>query len=141
MTDYRAINPTALRILHNIFDAVLPLQGAHLATTFPPYNVIKKDENLVSMQFALAGYRPEDVEVTVEDRILKIEGKSTDNGAVEYVYKGIAQRNFQKSFKLGQYYEVRDAIHSNGLLTVNLEKIVPAEKQMRRIEINSESVE
>lgn len=113
---------------------------------YPPYNVARVTaENggiTHEVTVALAGFTEDDIEIIVENNQLKISGKSevlSDdvNSQVEYVYKGIAERNFTRIFKLADNVEVKSASLKNGILKIVLEQIVPEELQPKRIPINS----
>ena len=118
--------------------------ATHQATStgFPPYNIIRTkqydDDKLTFVELAIAGYSKDDIDVTVEDGVLIIEGKSSKSPLSEKkeVHKGIASRKFKRSFSLGEYIEVRSADLKDGLLTITLEEVIPEEKKPKVIEIN-----
>lgn len=122
------------------FDSLFDLLDRGNSTIkYPPYNIEKIDENNWTISLAVAGFRPDDLEVTVENNQLRIFGEidSDETKEKNYVYKGIASRNFQLSWTLGQHVEVESATCEHGLLNVNLIKRVPEELMPRRIEIKS----
>ncbi|WP_171049067.1 Hsp20 family protein [Rhizobium sp. MHM7A] len=138
MSHAKSINPAILQAVTRIFDNVLPLtETPSSLSSFPPYDIVKTGENETSIIFALAGYAPENIEVTVEDRVLSVVGNPKKDEEVEYLHRGIANRAFGKRFKLGEYVEVKDASHRLGLLEIKLERIVPVERQLRKVEINA----
>ncbi len=138
MSNAKSINPAILHHVSRIFDSVLPLiEAPSSLSSFPPYDIIKTGENETSIVFALAGYAPENIEVTVEDRVLLVIGNPKKDEEVEYLHRGIANRAFEKRFKLGEYVEVKDASHKLGLLEIKLERIVPVERQLRKVVINA----
>lgn len=138
MSNAKSINPAILHHVSRIFDSVLPLiETPSSLSSFPPYDIIKTGENETSIVFALAGYSPENIEVTVEDRVLLVVGNPKKDEEVEYLHRGIANRAFEKRFKLGEYVEVKDASHKLGLLEIKLERIVPVERQLRKVVINA----
>jgi molecular chaperone IbpA len=142
MSHAKSINPAILHHVGRIFDSVLPLiEAPSSLSTFPPYDIIKTGENETSIVFALAGYAPESIEVTVEDRVLSVVGNPKKDEEVEYLHRGIANRAFDKRFKLGEYVEVKDASHRLGLLEIKLERIVPVERQLRKVVINAPPAE
>lgn len=121
---------------------------------FPPYDIEKTGENNYALTLALAGYAPDDIEITTKDNRLfvnsKHEEKTTEEKIADvddiakrtfdnFLYKGIAKRSFKLSYALGEYMEVHDATFENGLLTVHLERIVPEEKKPRQIPIIGKS--
>jgi molecular chaperone IbpA len=141
MSHAKVINPAVLQTLTRIFDSVLPLTETSPLSPFPPYDIVKTGENETSIIFALAGYSPESIEVTVEDRVLAVVGKPSKENVGEYLHRGIANRAFDKRFTLGEYLEVKGASHKLGLLEIKLERVVPVERQLRKVEINSVTVE
>ena len=121
----------------HIFDA---LQNIHVHANdgYPPHNVVKIDGEVpsYSIEMAVAGFSKKDISIEVKEHILTIKGnreKRRENDA--YVHKGISNRKFEKSFRLSEYTEVTGADMTDGILTVNLEVILPEEKQPRTINI------
>ena len=112
------------------------------ASGFPPYNTRKVGENKYLVELAVSGFGKEDIDITVEDNKLTIKGciDRTESDAA-YLYKGIATRNFTRSFVLDEYLEVVGAEMVNGMLKVSIERIVPPEKQPRKIAIGVVPVE
>lgn len=108
---------------------------------YPPYNIerIAKDETrgeLLRITLAVAGFTRDEIEITLEDRQLSIRGKSQDDKSREYLYRGIAARQFARTFVLADGIEVKSADLSNGLLSIDLHRLEP-EKLVRRIEIGA----
>jgi len=109
-----------------------------LSTNYPPYNVVKRSEDLYEVQIAVAGFSREEIEVTTEKNELLIKGvKFEETETAEYLHRGLAARNFERSFTLGQYLEVVSAEIKNGLLIIKLERHLPEALQPRKIEIQS----
>jgi molecular chaperone IbpA len=105
---------------------------------FPPYNIVKSQTNPddYSVEVALAGYSPEEINVVEENRRLVISRREDSRlDDKNYVHRGIARRNFTLEFTLGEYVKVEDANFENGMLNVNLKKHVPDEMKPKRIEI------
>ncbi|WP_343081094.1 Hsp20 family protein [Ostreiculturibacter nitratireducens] len=93
---------------------------------YPPFNIEQSSENGFRITLAVAGFREEDLSITVEDRQLVIRGKqSDDEGKRVYLHRGIAARAFQRSFVLAEGVEVAGAMIENGLLHVDLKRVVP----------------
>ena len=106
---------------------------------FPPYNIIQLDETHLRISLAVAGYEEKDLDVSVEENQLVIRGRQeTQEPPYIYLYKGIAARNFQKSFVLAQGIEVQKAYCENGLLHIDLEKH-PPEIKVTKIKIEHSS--
>jgi HSP20 family molecular chaperone IbpA len=106
---------------------------------YPPYNIerLPKAEgqpDVLRITLAVAGFSRDELDITVEDRQLTIRGKSKDDKAREYIYRGIAARQFQRAFVLADGIEVRSADLENGLLSIDLVRLEP-ERLIRRIDI------
>ena len=104
------------------------------ASSFPPYNIRKDEEDLYTIEMAVAGFAKEDLEAELKDGVLTVRSKP-DQEKGEYLHRGIAKRAFSRSFTLSDDVVIRRADLVNGMLTINLEKIVPEEKKARMIEI------
>lgn len=104
---------------------------------YPPYNVETIGEDKYQITVALAGFKRDDLTITVKDGLLTIEGKKDDieQEGRTYIHRGIANRAFQRQWKLAEYVEVVDATMEDGLLFVLLERQVPEEKQPKTIAI------
>ena len=109
---------------------------------YPPYNIRKDSELTYSIEVALAGFSKDDIEVEVTDGSLTIRSKPEDKKDVEkvdetFVHKGIAKRSFLRSFTLSDDIIVKGADLKDGMLIVDLEKVIPDEKKPRLIKIGS----
>ena len=106
--------------------------------SYPPYNIERTDENHYQITLAVAGFGDEDLNVEVREGVLTVQGKRAGEAEkTHYLYQGIAGRSFERRFQLAENVEVRGARLSNGLLHIELERIVPEEKKPRRIAINT----
>ena len=103
--------------------------------TYPPYNLVKVDDETTRVDLALAGFDKKDVEVTVDNGALVIKGEISTEESGETLHKGIATRKFTRSFALGEFMEVTGAEFKNGMLSVTVERIVPEEKKPKAIKI------
>ncbi len=102
---------------------------------YPPYNIEQVGENGIRITLALAGFTDDDLSIMVEDRQLIIRGKQHDDGKRVYLHRGIAARQFQRSFVLAEGIEVMGASLDNGLLHVDLVR-PKVEARQRVIKIN-----
>lgn len=104
---------------------------------YPPYNIESIGEDKYQITLALAGFKREDLDITVKEGLLSIEGKKAEIEAEDrkFIHRGIANRAFQRQWKLAEYVEVVDATMEDGLLFVLLERQVPEEKQAKTIAI------
>lgn len=106
---------------------------ASRAQTYPPYNIVKHNENDYMIEVAVAGFQQDDIEITAEGNKLSIIGKVKANAQGEYLHKGIATRDFTHQFTLAETVVVRSADMVNGLLVIRLENVIPDEKLPRKI--------
>ena len=118
-----------------LFDRLQRLSESNdRSSSYPPYN-ISKDGNFFAIEVAVAGLSKDDIQVELADGVLTIsyDGPKTEviNGENKVVYQGIAQRAFKQQFTLSEDVVVQGAELINGLLTVNLEKIIPDEKKTK----------
>jgi molecular chaperone IbpA len=103
---------------------------------FPPYNIIYQDENKYSIELAVAGFSKQEITIEFVDGVLTVSGKKVKSDVkVKYQHHGIALRNFVRTFNLATNIVVEDAVHEDGLLKVNLKKIVPELKKSTLIAI------
>jgi molecular chaperone IbpA len=108
--------------------------------TYPPYNIERTDENHYRISLAVAGFAEKDLNVEVKEGVLTVKGMRDSEKHEEtkrYLYQGIAGRSFERRFQLAENVEVRGAGLENGLLHVDLERVVPEEKKPRRIAIST----
>jgi len=106
---------------------------------YPPYNIERTDDTHYRITLAVAGFAEKDLNVEVREGVLSVQGKRDDAGrtaANGYLHQGIAGRAFERRFQLAENVEVGGAKLENGLLHVDLERIVPEEQKPRRIQIN-----
>ena len=112
-------------------------QAVDTGNGYPPYNIERTDETHYRISVAVAGFAEKDLNVEVRDGVLTLTGKREDAEKPGYLYQGIAGRSFERRFQLAEHVEVRAAKLENGLLHVDLERVVPEEKKPRRIAINA----
>ena len=107
------------------------------STGYPPYNISKNKDDVYEITLAVAGFKKDDIEIELEDGTLKITGTSNvlDADGVEYLHKGIAERNFIRTFKLAEFVEVKSAKLEDGLLIVSLFRNVPDALKPQSIKI------
>lgn len=118
-------------------DSLLNLLGEKTThSAFPPYNIIDEGNNKYRVELALAGYREEDLSIEHVENKLIITGEQEISKDRQYLFKGIAERNFRRDFILADHVVVESAEFKNGVLSVYLKKIVPEEKLPKKIAIN-----
>ena len=117
--------------------AMEELNRSTQTSSYPPYNIIKLEENIYRISIAIAGFKIEDIDITLVDSILiiKSSGRKSEN-LDNYLYKGIAYRAFEKKFRLADNIKISGAMLSNGLLDIDLKKIKPLKSKPEKIFIS-----
>jgi molecular chaperone IbpA len=103
--------------------------------SYPPYNVELVEENRYRITMAVAGFAESELEITSEQNTLLIAGRQDAETERQYLYQGIAGRNFERKFQLAEHVQVVDAKLENGLLHVELERQIPEAMKPRKINI------
>ena len=109
-------------------------------SSYPPYNVEKHGDDHYRIVVAAAGFQEQDLDLQVEKGVLTVTGGKRDNASegVTFLHQGIAQRAFKLSFRLADHIEVKAASLANGLLNIDLVRLVPEEAKPKRIAINGQ---
>jgi molecular chaperone IbpA len=108
------------------------------STGYPPYNIERTAENEYRIEIAVAGFRPEELNVEVKENLLTVQGrKAANDEAKTYLHRGLAERNFERRFQLADYVIVTDANLADGLLSLTLRRELPEALKPRRIEIGT----
>lgn len=110
---------------------------AQQQTNYPPYNIIRNDEDHFTIEIAVAGFKQGEVDVTVEKNILTISGSQKDPipENVEYLHRGISARDFVRNWTLAEHVEIIGAIMRDGILVLDLERKVPEDQKPKSIAI------
>lgn len=109
---------------------------------YPPYNIKKTDENKYVIEIAVAGFARQDIEIELDGDKMVVKGSthSDDKDSTEnFLFKGISNRAFTRTFALDDQVEVKGAEMLNGMLKIALERIIPEHKKPKKIEIKSDS--
>ena len=117
-----------------LFDVMNNIRGKDV--NYPPYDIIKQDEETFLIEFALSGFSKDDLNITVKENHLTIEGDYIRGEDLEYLHKGIAKRSFTRDFVLADTLHVEDVTFSEGILRITLKQIVPEEQKPKKIKIN-----
>ena len=108
------------------------------ASGYPPYNIERTDENAYRIEIAVAGFKPEELDIQVKENLLTVTGRKTANDEPrKFLHRGLAERNFERRFQLADYVLVSDAQLSDGLLSVSLRRELPEALKPRKIEIST----
>jgi molecular chaperone IbpA len=114
-------------------------ESLNKAQSYPPYNIIKRNERDYAIEIAVAGFKGNEIDITAEGNKLTVTGKVNTAQEGEYLHKGIANRDFSHDFTLAETVNVRSADIENGLLIIKLENVIPEEKLPRKILIGGNS--
>ena len=108
---------------------------------WPPYNIETTGENAYRIEIAVAGFKPDELNIEVKENLLTVTGRKTanDDGGEQrnFLHRGLAERDFERRFQLADYVVVKSADLVNGLLSIELERELPEALKPRRIEIGS----
>ncbi len=133
----RIVTPSAFIGFERILKLATDTIDSQKASTYPPYNIVELSKTEFQVVIALAGFTPEEVEITTEEGVLTIKAeKKVEDAGVKYLHRGIGVRNFTRTFGLADFLEVRGAKFQNGLLIVDLERVVPEAQQKKVIPVN-----
>ena len=122
----------------DLLDSAASHSGAS-ANGYPPYNIEKAGDNAYRIVMAVAGFAEAELNVTQKENELLVTGQTAQNGQddKQYLYRGIAGRNFERRFQLADHVKVVGAKLANGLLTIELQREIPEEKKPRAIRVEA----
>jgi molecular chaperone IbpA len=120
-----------------MFDSMERRFANQVSNNYPPHNIIKTGENTYEIQVAVTGFKKSEIAVTVENNVLVIKGESmtTEYQAEQYLYRGLATRDFAREFPLAEHIEVIGAEIENGMLIVKLVRNIPESAKPKVIDI------
>ncbi len=118
------------------FERTLDRIAKSSAESYPPYNIEQVDENGLRITLAVAGFSADDLTVQLEDNQLVIRGKQAEDAGKVYLHRGIAARQFQRSFVLADGIEVTGAFLDHGLLSIDLKR-PPVETRVKKVDIRT----
>ncbi|QFT76825.1 Hsp20 family protein [Erythrobacter sp. THAF29] len=123
-----------------LFDALENGFRADAQDSYPPFDIVRTGEDSYRITLAVAGFRPDEIDITAQQNQLVISGQKAekDEEGVEFVHRGIAARAFERRFQLADYVEVQNASYENGMLTISLQRIVPESLKPRKIAIGGQ---
>ena len=102
---------------------------------YPPYDIERTGEDQYRISLAAAGFTPDEITITVEQNMLKVEGRKLEKGEHEYLHHGISARPFRQMFNLADYVQVKGASFDSGLLKIDLMREGPDAMKPRKIAI------
>lgn len=111
--------------------------ATQLSTNYPPHNIAKVADNLYEIAIAVTGFEKDEITVQVEQNELTIKGerKEEENSAIEYLHRGLALRDFERTFTLAEHMKVVKAEIKNGVLSVTIEREIPESPKPRVIDV------
>ncbi|MFK8053324.1 MAG: Hsp20 family protein [Woeseiaceae bacterium] len=121
----------------NLLDNALRTETA---AGYPPYNIEVTGEDRYAVTLAVAGFKEDELDISVEKGVLAVRGRKNDEGERKFLHQGIANRTFERKFNLADYVEVVNASLDSGLLSISLKKEIPDAMKPRSIAINSNNV-
>ena len=119
----------------NMFDELMRMNSQQ-SLNYPPYNIVKNTEDSFFIEVAVSGFSEGEIEVNLDNRVLTIKGQKKEDLVAEYLHKGISTRDFVREFTLAEHVEVINASQKDGILSIQLERIVPEEKKPKAIAIS-----
>lgn len=122
--------------IDKIFEQLNELSNIPKSNNYPPYNIKKLSDTKYQIEIAIAGFQKNEVDITVKDGKLLVEGTKSevDNDDI-FIHKGIATRNFSRTFTLSDTVEVKNAKMENGMLFIEMENIIPEHKKPKKLQI------
>jgi|TARA_B100001057_G_scaffold83729_1_gene79526 molecular chaperone IbpA len=120
----------------NLFNQIDNVNAIHKQESYPPYNIRKVSEEEFVIEMAVAGFSKKDIAVEHQENVLTVKSVPNDDDADdEYVHRGISKRNFTRTFTVADDVIVKGAKMKDGMLSVELERIIPEEKKLKVIDI------
>ena len=133
------IDPSRINTYSIGFDRMFDSLMGHSPTpsNYPPYNIVKHSDDKYTIEIAVAGFSKDEIEIETKENTLKVESKSRPEGDddKEYLHKGVSNRAFKKGFTISDDVIVKGADMKDGMLFIDLERIIPEEKKPRLIKI------
>ena len=121
-----------------LFDMLENSGGAQAQENYPPFDLIKLGENDYRIELAVAGFKPDEIDITAQQNVLIVSGRKSDETEQkgnDYIYRGIANRSFERRFALADHIQVKGADLKDGLLAVELVREIPEAMKPRKIDI------
>lgn len=136
----RTIDTQALANLSRALVGFDTIFNQHLQTTngnYPPHNIVKYSDSEYAIEIAVAGFSKDEITVEVDQDQLVVRGVQGEvvKEGKEYLHRGLASRNFEQSYTLAEYMEVKGAEVKDGMLVISIQRIVPESLKPRQIEI------
>lgn len=122
--------------------SLLETAAADSATGYPPYNIERTADNAYRIDIAVAGFRPDELNIEVKENLLTVQGrKAANDDQRRFLHRGLAERNFERRFQLADYVVVTDANLADGLLSISLRRELPEALKPRTVQISTDRPE
>lgn len=121
-----------------LFDMLESSSLGQSQENYPPFDLVKKGDNDYCIQLAVAGFRPDEVDITAQQNVLIVSGRKSDENDQkdgDFIYRGIANRSFERRFALADHIQVKGADLKDGLLSIDLVREIPEAMKARKINI------
>ena len=121
-----------------LFDMLENSNGTQGQENYPPFDLIRLSENDYRIELAVAGFKPDEIDITAQQNVLIVSGKKgeeSESRGQDYIYRGIATRSFERRFALADHIQVRGADLKDGLLAIELVREIPEAMKPRKISI------
>ena len=122
-----------------LFDMLESSSQGQGQENYPPFDLIRLDENEYRIELAVAGFKPDEIDITAQQNVLLVSGRKKDEAEEgkdnNYIYRGIATRSFERRFALADHIQVRGADLKDGLLSIELKREIPEAMKPRKISI------
>jgi len=121
-----------------LFDMLENSSVGQAQENYPPFDLIKTGENDYCIQLAVAGFKPEEIDITAQQNVLIVSGRKSDESGEkdgDFIYRGIANRSFERRFALADHIQVRGADLKDGMLAIDLVREIPEAMKPRKISV------
>jgi len=121
-----------------LFDLLEGQARLNAGDNYPPFNIQRRGQESYRITLAVAGFRPEDIDITAQQNLLVVKGRKQDDAEGDFLHVGIANRGFERRFELADYVQVENAALADGLLTIDLMREVPEAMKPKKIAVNGQ---
>ena len=121
-----------------LFDMLENSSIGQTQENYPPFDLVKEGENEYRIQLAVAGFRPDEIDITAQQNVLIVSGRKTDESdekGTDFIYRGIANRSFERRFALADHIQVKGADLKDGMLSIDLVREIPEAMKPKKISI------
>ena len=125
-----------------LFDMLENSSAGNGGENYPPFDLIKTGDNDYRIDLAVAGFKPDEIDITAQQNVLLVTGKKSEESeerGSDYIYRGIATRSFERRFALADHIQVKAADMKDGLLSIELVREIPEAMKPRKIDIGGSS--